>query len=395
MRILRQTLGALTTGFASLRARRGRLLLTAAGFLIAGMTLVILLTIPAGMRRVAGNTGLADVAMVLSARATNEISSRISPGTAALIGTLPGVAHGPHGHVLAAPQFLADAKLRQAEGSLVTVQVRGVTPKFWQILAGAVRLTRGKRFGPGLDQLIVGGAATRRFVALVPGAQVPVHNAPWRVTGVFSAGGGMWGSELWTDIGALQAAYNAQGQISVIWVKLTSPAAFKTFDAAIKADPRMRAVKAWPQQGYYAGQIGFLTHFANVAIIGIAVVLGLGAILAIFNAVGMALAARRRETAVLRAIGFGRLGLALALLIEVLVVAIVCAGIALAIGWLVLNGQTVDSSSFGQALSFSMRVTPTVAWLVLVYLVLLGILSATWPIARAVCAPLPETLQSE
>lgn len=395
MRRMRETRAALAIGFATLWTRPRHLVLSAAGFLIAGLTLVALLTIPAGMAQLAGRTGLADVAVVLSNNAAGEISSNLPPSTVALIGTLPGVARDAAGRALAAPEFVADAQLRQRDGSTATVLVRGVTPAFWQVVGGAARITAGRRFASGVDELIAGRAATRRFVALGPGAEVRIRQAPWKVTGTFDARGSIWGSELWTDMPALQAAYNAQGQVSVVWVKLATPDAFGAFAAAFRSDPRLQGFRAVRQSAYYAGQIGFLAHFARLAIVGIAAALGAGAVLAVLNALGTALAARQRETAILRAVGFRRASLALALLAEVLATAVVCAIVSTVIGWLVLNGRQVDSASFNQAISFPMRVTPTVAAWVLAYLLALGTVGALGPILRAVRRPLTRVLQDD
>jgi len=149
------------------------------------------------------------------------------------------------------------------------------------------------------------------------------------------------------------------------------------------------------QRSYYDEQIGFVTLFAQLATWIIAVVLGLGAILAIANALGMALAARHREIAVLRAVGFGQAALAIALLIEVCVIAASCAGVAILIGWFALEGRGIDSSTGDQALRFFLHLSPGAALGTLLYNLGLGVAASLWPILRAVRASLVSALQSE
>jgi putative ABC transport system permease protein len=395
MQIVREIASSLATGLATALARPRHTLLIAFGFVIAGITLAVLLTLPAGLKRLAGNTGSPDVAVVLSGNSYNESGASFKPEIAALVGSLPGVAHDAQGQPLVAPQFVANARLRRIDGSTATVLVRGVTPVFWEVLGPATSMRSGQRFAAGKDELIAGVAAARGFVTLDTGATTSINRNPWHVSGEFAAGGGFWESELWTDMAALQAAYHAQGAVTCLWVKLTSPAAFKTFKKALDDNPQTQGLHAMRQRDYYSLQTSFLKYLILAATEGIAVALGLGAILAIVNALGMAMAARRRELAIQRAVGFRRAALALALLIEVLVIGAICAAVAVLVAWLVVNGHEVGSSTGGSAIEFRMRVGSSVIGWTFAYVLMLGLLSALWPIARAVRAPLTRVLQDE
>lgn len=393
---MRETARSLATGLAAAVARPRHTLLIAFGFVIAGMTLAVLLTLPAGLKRLAGNTGLTDVAVVLPGNSfATESSGSFKPELAALVGSLPGVARGRQGQPLVAPQFVVDARLRRNDGTTATVLLRGVTPAFWDVAGDAISMRSGRRFAAGRDELIAGVAAARGFVALDTGATTSVNKNPWHVSGEFTAGGGFWESELWTDMAALQAAYHAQGAMSCLWVKLTLPAAFTAFQEALRDDPRTEGLHAVLQRDYYTGQTSFLKGLVTVATEGVAVALGLGAILATVNALGMALAARRRELGILRSVGFRRSALTVALLLEVLIIGAVCAAAAVVVAWLAVNGHEVGSSTGGSAIQFRMHVDGSVIGWTFAYLLLLGLLSALWPIARAVRAPLTRVLQDE
>lgn len=184
-------------------ARPRHTLLIVFGFLVAGTTVALLLTIPAGVRHVAGRTGSPDVAMVLADGASTESAGTFSVTKAALLGTLPGVAHAADGSALVAPQFVTDVRLVRIDGSTATVLVRGVTPVFWKVIRKAAELTSGSHFQTGRDQLTAGVAAARSFASLKNGDVIRIHDQPWHVTGHFSAGGGFWESQLWTGMVAL------------------------------------------------------------------------------------------------------------------------------------------------------------------------------------------------
>ncbi|HET6912424.1 MAG TPA: ABC transporter permease [Rhodanobacteraceae bacterium] len=396
MRFLHEVASALATGLATALARPRHVLLIAFGSAVAGITLAILLTLPAGLQRLAGNTGSPDVAVVLSGNAfTSESGASFSPELSAMVGALPGVAHDRKGQPLVAPQFVVDARLRRTDGTTATVLLRGVTPLFWDVVGHSISMRSGRRFAAGRNELIAGVAAARGFVALDTGATSSIHGNPWHVSGEFAANGGFWESELWTDMAALQAAYHAQGAVSCLWVKLTSPAAFMAFKQALHDNPQTQGLHAVRQRDYYTDQTEFLKSLVTAAAGGVAVALGLGAILAVMNALGVALDARRRELAILRSVGFRRSTLAVALLAEVLIVAAVCATLAVLVAWLAVNGHEVGSSTGGSAIQFRMHVGAGVIGWTFAYVLILGALSALWPIARAVRAPLTRTLQDE
>jgi putative ABC transport system permease protein len=391
--VLRELAGALRLGLASHAERPRHLLLIGTGFIIGALVLILLLAIAAGFERLGDGTGAEDVAIVFAANARNESDSALTSETAALVAELPGVARDPDGHPVVAPQFIASTKLRRADGEIATVLVRGVTPVTWT-LAGVHPASGASSRGIGVDGLMAGVAAARSFVALDAGARIKVRGRVWTVVDRFEAGG-LWDSELWVDIASLQAAFNAPAALSVVWVKLDTPSAFAAFEAALDGDRRLRDVRTEVQRSYYARQVRFVSRFVRIAAIGIAVALGAGASLAINNALTLALIARRRELALLRALGYLRCILGVALLIEVVPIGLFATLVAIAMTWLILDGTAVGSSTGTQAVSFTLRVTPEVAMCALGYALLLGIVSAAWPAWQAVRAPLVAALNGD
>ena len=392
---LRQTSGVLRLGLRSSLARPRHLLLIVSGLLIASLTLLSVLTIPAGLERIAAQSGLDDVVVVLASSRGDETDGVITPELVARIGTLPGVARRAEGSPIIAPQFVIHAKLPRRRDGQATAIVRGVTPGIWDVVGERLRMSAGSHFEPGVNSLVSGEIAARQYVYASSGSQISLHRSDWHVSGEFSAEGSLWESELWGDLGALQAAYNAQGRSTTVWVRLLSPSAFEAFAQGMRADPALRGFPHMMQQDFYAQHVAFLATFVRVAAGIIAIVLGLMAILASNNAVGLALRARRRELAVLRATGFGNAALFSALLIETLLVAAVCAGIAAATGLALLDARGIDSSTANTAMHFTAAVTPGVMLSTLAYALLLGLLSAWFPAWQSLHAPLVTALARE
>ncbi len=359
------------------------------------MTLLSVLTIPAGLERIAAQSGRDDVVVVLASSRGDETDGNITPELVARIGTLPGLARRADGSPMIAPQFVVHAKLPRHHGEQTTAIVRGVTPAIWDVVGDRLHMSAGSHFDSGINALVSGEIAARQYVYAGFGAEISLRRSNWHVSGEFSAEGGLWESELWGDIGALQAAYNAQGRFTTIWVRLSSAKTYPVFAEAMQADPALRGFPHMMQQDFYAQHVAFLATFVRVAAGIIAIVLGLMAILASNNAVGLALRARRRELAVLRATGFGNIALFSALLIETLLVATMCAGIAVATGLAVLDARGIDSSTANTAMHFTAAVTPGVMLSTLTYALLLGLLSALFPAWRTLHAPLVSALARE
>ena len=118
MRSIPQWLACLYVGIQSMVTRPRYLFLVAVGYLIAGFTLLVLLTFPAGLKRLAAQTGDDDLVVVLpTAALVDEGARNIPPEQVAIVSTLPEIARDEGGRVMAAPQFVAYTRIRRKDGS--------------------------------------------------------------------------------------------------------------------------------------------------------------------------------------------------------------------------------------------------------------------------------------
>lgn len=394
--MLREFLAACGQNMAAAKARPRNTVLIAAGFLIAAITLLGMLTIPAGMAKLAGHTGRADIAVVkIRASPSRALDGLTQAEQIAMLGNIQGVAYAKDGTPLVAPQFVATVKLYGPAGDERDVTLRGITPVFWQVIGGQLPLLRGQYFKSGLREVIAGSSAMQSLANIRPGVHLVMHHVPWQVAGIFDAGTSMWGFEIWTDMKTAQDVWHASGVVTSVWVRLTSAAAFETFVSSVAANGSLHDLSVYRQSAYYQAQLGFVYRFASAMAWGVAIVLGLGSMLAIANALGMSLAARRRDTAVLRALGFRRSTLALAMLMEVLVMGAVCTMVAAVLGWLTLNGRAFDTTAGDHAVAIPLIVNASVVALTMLFALVLGVLAAVGPIWRAVRAPLSAALHEE
>jgi len=392
MHFLRQIRHLLTLLLGFHRQRPRDSLLMSAGFIISAAALAVMLAIPAGIERIAGNTGQEDIALVIADNVMNsEDAGALSPEEVAVISSLPQVARAADGRALVAPQALAHAKLTQADGVSNSVLLRGVTPIIWEVLGQDVVRTEA-RIQEGQRQLLVSRTLAQRFPELNQ-ATVLIQQREWNIVGVLNAGGNLWESEIWTDLSAVQATYNRPGRVSSLWVKLASPDDLQGLIQAVKDEPRLQKLKVVGQSEYYQRKTGLVSRFAWYAALGVSILLGAGAILAISTTLSMALDKRRREMATLRALGFDHIAIGIASLLDVLLAGMIATLLAVWVTYLILDGAPFGTASGNLAIYARFSIGTEVMKNVVLYSLILGVSSAVIPLWKTVKGKLVDTLK--
>jgi len=138
------------------------------------------------------------------------------------------------------------------------------------------------------------------------------RNRPFRVVGVFEAGGGALENEVWASRSALGDAYNRRFVSSAV-LRLEHP---DRADEAIRyINGSTVRLDARREPEYYAELSARVRQM--VLLVSLLVgVMAFGAVFAVANTMYAAVDGRRREIAMLRAIGFGRVAIVVAFLLE-------------------------------------------------------------------------------
>jgi putative ABC transport system permease protein len=214
------------------------------------------------------------------------------------------------------------------------------------------------------------------------------------VVGEFEDHGSVSESEVWTDATVLQGAYNRGNSYQSVRAKLTSADALATFRDALSTDPRVN-VKVFSEKSYYEEQSSGMRAMINGLGIGIAVLMGLGAIFAALNTMFSAVSARTREIATLRALGFGSWPVVASVLAEALLLGLLGGIVGMAIAYFAFNGMrasTLNFASFSQ-LTFAFTVTPALLLQGLIYALILGFIGGLLPSLRAAKLPITTGLR--
>jgi len=362
---------------------------------IAGVVTVLVgvLSIAAGFRAAMTASGPDDVAVVLRSGADSEMTSGLSREEARLITDGTGVARNAEGPLVSAELFVMINLTNRISNSDGNLAFRGVGQNALAVRDG-LKLIEGRRFEPGKNEIIVGTGARRTFVGLEPGRKVRIGLTDWEVVGVFTGGSGAAESEIWTDAALLQSAYQRGESFQSVYAKLTSPAAFPQFKDALTANPQLQ-VKVVRQSEFLFEQSSILTGFIEKFGIAIALLMAVGALFGALNTMYSAVAARTREIATLRALGFGSGPIVLSVLCESLTLALMGGVVGAAAAYLAFDGfkaSTMNWQTFSQV-AFAFAVTPQLLVSAILWAAALGLLGGIFPAIRAARLPIAAALR--
>jgi putative ABC transport system permease protein len=388
----RLALAAARIGIASLPQRWA-----ASGVIIIGIAgvvavLVAMLAMGEGFKATLNRTGSDDTAIVLRGGSQAEINSVIMRDQVPLISNLAGIERGADGRPLVSPELSQVVNMTtKADGTDANAQMRGVGPNAWA-LRPQVRIVEGRKFNPGMREIVVGVGAQRQYVGLEVGNTIELSNQPWTIVGAF-ASGDSHESELWADVETVSSSYRRTAFQSVT-VKLAGKDGFARLKAAMAADPRLK-LDVDTTRHYYSRQSEQLTNFIKILGTVVGAIMGVGAVFGALNTMYSAVASRSREIATMRAIGFRGLPVVVAVMLETMLLALLGGVLGGALAWLIFNGYSVATlgANFSQVM-FQFRVSPELLWNGLQWAFGIGLIGGLFPALRAAGLPVTEALRA-
>ncbi len=390
---LSQIISVTAFNLRTIPQRGGSALTAAVG--IAGVVAVFVgvLSIAEGFRKAMTSTGSDEIALVLRSGADAEMTSGLGREEVRLIKDAPGLARNAGGALASAELFVIIDLPKRSTATPANVPLRGVEQAAIAV-RGDIQLLQGRPFEAGRNEVMVGAGAARAFAGLELGQTIRVGQSEWHVVGIFSANGGLAESEIWTDAAVLQPAFQRGDSYQAVYARLASADSFTAFKDALTANPQLK-VKVVRQSEYLAEQSTELTGFIKSIGFSIAVLMALGALFGALNTMYSAVAARTREIATLRALGFGTSPVVCSVMFESLALALLGgAGGALA-AYLAFNGfqaTTMNFQTFSQV-AFAFAVTPTLLAYAIIWAAAIGLLGGLFPAIRAARLPIAAALR--
>lgn len=363
---------------------------------LAGVVAVFtaLLAMATGFESTLKATGRTDAVVILRGGSDAELNSAFDRGTTDIIRQEPGIRADTDGKPLAAAELMVIAELVRREDvkSGANITLRGVEPASF-VLRPQLKIINGRNFTPGLRELIVGRGVLTQFQGVDIGQTVRMRGSEWHVVGEFDSGDSH-NSELWTDINVARSTFGRMGSSSVL-AALDGPGGLARLKNAVAADPRL-TLDVLVERDYFSGQTKQFRQTIGVLAGVVTVIMGLGAVFAALNSMYAAVAARGKEIATLRALGFGGLPVVASVMIEALLLALAGAVLGALIAYLLFNNLSVATlgKNFTQVV-FSFEVTPPLVVRGLAIAVVIGMLGGFLPAIRAARLPVTVSLREQ
>ena len=363
---------------------------------IGGVTLVLvaLLSIAAGFKVALEGSGSEDVAIIMRAGSTNELSGGFGVDTVTVVSDAPGIKHDAQNKPVLSPELyvLVDGRMRGKDAS-TNLPLRGVGQMAPQVRK-SFKLVQGTMFHPGTNEIIVGDGVVKQYEGLEVGKTVRWGNANWNVVGRFTDGGGIAESEAWGDTPIVQQAWRRGNSFQSVRVKLNNTESLKTLKDALSKDPRVR-VGVQSERAFYADQQKLMSTIINTVGWALAIMMGIAALFAALNTLYNAVATRVREIATLRAMGFNGWAVMISVLVEAMILGAVGGLIGGLLAFLTFNGMhssTMNWASFSQ-MTFAFTVTPQLMITGIVYGLILTFIAGILPGIRAARLPITAGLR--
>lgn len=385
---MKQTLAVIGINLKSIPQRPG---MSAAVILSIALVVGVLLGFLAmanGFRATMGGTGSDDIAIVTRGGSQAELNSVLAREDVRLIETAPGIAANTEGDpIVSGELFVIVDGTRRGSGTAANLPLRGVTDAAAGMRTG-FSLVEGRMFEPGSNELIVGESVQREFTGFGLGEDIRLGNNAWRVVGVFSTGGTVFDSEVWSDLGTLQNLYQRGSAVQSVRARLDGPEALTALQDYAENEPRLN-VDVLTERAFFADQAGGTVTLIEYLGWPLAILMAIGALAGAWNAMYASVDARTREIATLRALGYSGGSAFLGAMTESLLLALI-GGVIGAVGtWLIFDGMSAATLSGGftqVVFAFSVTGGAVIAGIVLALIV--GFLGGVIPAFRAARVPL-------
>jgi putative ABC transport system permease protein len=390
---LAQVLAVTALNIRTIRERMGSSLVALVGIAGVVVVFVAVLSIAEGFTAALRDAAAPDRVIVMRSGSDSEMTSGLSAEQTTIVSEAPGVQRTAAGPAASPELFVIVDVPKRATHTDANVPLRGVTPRAFDV-KNEVRITQGRRFTPGTNEIIVGRAAHGQFAGLDVGTQVKWGQNRWTVVGIFEANGSVAESEIWCDARVLQPAYRRGNSFQSVYVRLESPQAFDRFKDALTTDPRLN-VSARRETEYYAEQSRVIRRLITTLGYLIAALMGVGAVFGALNTMYNAVSSRTREIATLRALGFGRVAVMTSVLSESLFLSVIGGLAGGVLAWVVFDGYqtaTMNWQTFSQV-AFGFAVTPALLVQGIVYASVMGLVGGLFPAIRAARLPIVTALR--
>jgi putative ABC transport system permease protein len=331
---------------------------------------------------------IAERVIILSDGARDGGDSQLSNEQIKAISVADGIARTPSGEPsMTRDAFVSVSMLGKRDGVSHGVVVRGYSSALSSVRP-EIHIVEGRMFRPGLREAVIGRQAQMQFQDASIGDPLPLESGSVAIVGVFESGD--WAEScVIMDTDVLLNEYGRTGA-NLVSTRLATASSLATLKASLASNASLR-FQVLTEPEYYARFRKTFSLFDGVAGI-VGGMMALGAVFCAFNAMYISIAARERDTAIFRAIGFSRTAIVVSVVVESVLVSVAGAAAGAFVAWLLFNGMTVTTGSYLLSVIHTVDVSRTVVSQSMLWSCAIGVLGALWPSIQAVRQPVSMAL---
>ena len=369
--------------------RRLRTALTFIGLTTVIVLVFLVVGFIRGLERSLSVSGDPRVAVILSLGMGENLEySSIPMRTSGLVPASVAGIEERFGQKYVSPELYLGTEVRVGSREPSMGLVRGVT-RSAVLVRRNLDVFEGDWPGPG--QVLVGRLAAAKLGAttaeMAVGQSIRLEGRSWQISGIFSAGGSAFESEIWCRLDGLQQAMKRQ-DLSLVAVTLARESGFANLDLFCKErlDLELQTMR---ETAYYASLQKDYGPVRSLAWLVVVLLAGAG-IFAGMNTMYGSVVGRTSELATLQTIGFVRRAVAVSLIQEGLLLAAAASLLAAVFALVFINGMAVRFTMG----AFALRVDSVAILIGCGVSLLLGFLGALYPAVRALRMPIVEGLKA-
>jgi len=354
------------------------------------------LSMAAGFETALNSAGSPTVAVILGGRTNQETGSDMPAGAIRIIEAMRGdigAARDSAGNLIVSREIVVPVeKTDDKTGQTKMLALRGMDPT-GPALRDGITLTSGRFAVPGSREIVVGKQIAEAFPALAIGGSVRLGSVEWMVVGQFSSGGSAFESEIWGDLDAVRAAFDRQGEVQSIRLRLEGNDALGRLREALGtiSDTPVNVVT---EADLYAAQSAGTASLIRLFGWPLALLMALGATAGALNTMMSSVSDRTVEIATVRALGFSRLSAFIATWVEAVVLAALGVTLGLTASWLVFNGwQATTIGANNASLSFQLTMNGHVMLTAGLLGMAIGVVGGALPAFSSTRLPLAAALR--
>ena len=369
--------------------RRLRTALTFAGLTTVIVLVFVVVGFIRGLERSLSVSGDPRAAVILSLGMGENLEySSIPMRTSDLVpASVAGIAER-YGKKYVSPELYLGTQVSVGQREPSMGLVRGVT-RSAVLVRRSLDLFEGAWPGPG--QVMIGRLAAAKLGAtaeeMAVGQSLQLEGRRWQISGIFSAGGSAFESEIWCRLDGLQQAMKRQ-DLSLVAVTLAPGGDFA--DLALFCKERLDLeLQTMQETAYYASLQKDYGPVRSLAWLVVLLLAGAG-IFAGMNTMYGSVVGRTSELATLQTIGFVRRAVAVSLIQEGLLLSAAASLLAAVLALVFVNGVAVRFTMG----AFALRVDSVAILIGCGVSLLLGFLGALYPAVRALRMPIVDGLKT-